>query len=165
MDYLVTLFDRFASHVDAALDQLVAKGQLPADLDRRNVTVEPPRDPAHGDLATNAAMVLAKPAGTNPRALAELLAAELAAVEGVTGVEIAGPGFLNLRLAPSEWLGELALIGQSATIMAVRRWVRVRRSMSNMSPPTRPVRCIWGIVGVRWSAIRLPICWPLRVIR
>jgi arginyl-tRNA synthetase len=151
MEYIVTLFDRFASHVDAALDQLVAKGQLPADLDRRNVTVEPPRDPAHGDLATNAAMVLAKPAGTNPRALAELLSVELAAVAGVTSVEIAGPGFLNLRLAPSEWLGELALIGQSGDDYgrsAVGR--RARRSMSNMSLPTPPGRCIWGIVGVRW---------------
>lgn len=62
----MTLYTRFAAHVAAALDTLVAAGTLPADLDRRNVTVEPPRDVTHGDLATNAAMVLAKPAKTNP---------------------------------------------------------------------------------------------------
>ena len=73
----MTLFTKFAAHVDHALDTLVKAGSLPADLDRSNVTVEPPRDASHGDLSTNAAMVLAKPAGTNPRALAEALSAEL----------------------------------------------------------------------------------------
>ena len=63
-----------------------------------NVTVEPPRDPAHGDLATNAAMVLAKGAGTNPRALAEAIKPKLEALPPVTSVEIAGPGFINIRL-------------------------------------------------------------------
>ena len=62
----MTLFTRFAARLDAALDTLVAAGTLPGGLDRGNVTVEPPRDPAHGDLATNAAMVLAKPAGDEP---------------------------------------------------------------------------------------------------
>jgi arginyl-tRNA synthetase len=66
----VTLYARFAAHIDAVLDALVADGQLPAGIERAAVAVEPPRDPAHGDLATNAAMVLAKRAGTNPRALA-----------------------------------------------------------------------------------------------
>ena len=103
----MTLFEQYAAHVDHALDALVALGTLPADIDRSNVTVEPPRDVTHGDISTNAAMVLAKPAGTNPRALAEALSAELAKVAGVTGVEIAGPGFLNLRLAASAWLDEL----------------------------------------------------------
>ena len=67
----MTLYTRFAAHLDAALDALVASGALPGGLERRAVTVEPPRYASHGDLATNAAMVLAKPAGTNPRALAE----------------------------------------------------------------------------------------------
>ena len=66
-----SLYAQYAALLDGVLDDLVADGALPADLDRKNVTVEPPRDPAHGDLATNAAMVLAKGAGTNPRALAE----------------------------------------------------------------------------------------------
>ena len=93
-----TLHARFAADLDAALDALEGEGALARALDRRNVTVEPPRDASHGDLATNAAMVLAKPAGTNPRALAGLIEPKLAALDYVDGVEIAGPGFLNLRL-------------------------------------------------------------------
>ena len=71
---------------------------MPPAIDRKNVTVEPPRDPSHGDLAINAAMVLAKPAGMNPRALAEALKPKLEAIPTIAAVEIAGPGFINLRL-------------------------------------------------------------------
>ncbi|MBW6528876.1 arginine--tRNA ligase [Sphingomonas sp. RHCKR7] len=110
----MTLFTRFAAHLDAALDALTAAGTLPAGLDRRNVTVEPPRDPAHGDLATNAAMVLAKPAATNPRALAEALAGELRALPDVAEVSVAGPGFINLRLRDDVWRGEIGAIHAAA---------------------------------------------------
>ena len=96
-----TLYAAFSGHIAAALDALEAAGSLPAGLNRGAITVEPPRDPAHGDLATNAAMVLAKPAGTNPRALAEALVAELAKVPAVVAAEIAGPGFINLRVDPA----------------------------------------------------------------
>src|SRR3546814_8265233 len=72
--FALTLYARFAAHLDAVLDTLETEGVLPADLPRKAVAVEPPRDPAHGDLATNAAMVLAKGAKTNPRALAEKIA-------------------------------------------------------------------------------------------
>ena len=96
-----TLYAAYAAKIDAVLAALEADGVLPAGLPRTNVTVEPPRDPSHGDLATNAAMVLAKGAGTNPRALAEALVAELVKVPGITSAEIAGPGFINLRLADS----------------------------------------------------------------
>ena len=109
----MTLYTRFAVHLDAALDQLVAAGMLPGGLDRRNVTVEPPRDASHGDLATNAAMVLAKPAGTNPRALAIALAAELEKLNEVASVAVAGPGFINLTLTAAAWQAELAAIGQA----------------------------------------------------
>ncbi|MET4896439.1 arginine--tRNA ligase [Sphingomonadaceae bacterium jetA1] len=109
----MTLYTRFAAHIDAALDALVANGTLPGGLDRRNVTVEPPRDASHGDLATNAAMVLAKPAGTNPRALAEALAAELGKLDEVDSVSVAGPGFLNMRLTEAAWRDELAAIPQA----------------------------------------------------
>jgi len=95
---LPTLHARFATDLNATLDALEGEGGLPRGLDRRNVTVEPPRDPSHGDLATNAAMVLAKPAGSNPRALAGLIEPKLAELDYVDAVEIAGPGFLNLRL-------------------------------------------------------------------
>ena len=106
----MTLYIRFAAHLDAVLDALVAAGDLPAGLDRANVTVEPPRDPSHGDLATNAAMVLAKPAGTNPRALAEKIAAELGKIDEVQAVSVAGPGFINLTLNDDTWRSELSTI-------------------------------------------------------
>ena len=109
----MTLYTRFAAHLDTALDNLVTAGALPGGLDRRNVTVEPPRDATHGDLATNAAMVLAKPAGTNPRALATALVAELEKIGEVTSVAVAGPGFINLTLADDAWRGELATIAQA----------------------------------------------------
>ena len=95
----MSLYARYSALLDGILDDLVADGTLPAAINRKSVAVEPPRDPAHGDLATNAAMVLAKGAGTNPRALAEAIKPKLAAVPGVTQVDIAGPGFINLRLA------------------------------------------------------------------
>ena len=110
----MTLYARFAAHIDAVLDSLVATGDLPEGLERRNVTVEPPRDPSHGDLSTNAAMVLAKPAGTNPRALAEKIAAGLGAIDEVVSAEIAGPGFINLRLTDGAWRGELQAIADKA---------------------------------------------------
>ena len=88
-----------------ALAALAAEGALPDGLDTANVAVEPPRDAAHGDMATNAAMVLAKPAGQKPRDIAQALAARLAADDRIDSAEVAGPGFLNLRLAPSVWHG------------------------------------------------------------
>ncbi|MEE4350400.1 MAG: arginine--tRNA ligase, partial [Pacificimonas sp.] len=109
-----TIFDIYAAEVNRAVDALVAAGSVPAEANRAPITLEPPRDAKHGDLSTNAAMVLAKPAKTNPRQLAEALKAELEKADGVTAVEIAGPGFLNLRLADDVWLGELARIDDHA---------------------------------------------------
>jgi arginyl-tRNA synthetase len=106
----MTLYTRFAAHIDAALDALVASGDLPEGLARGAVTVEPPRDPSHGDLATNAAMVLAKPAAANPRALAEKIAAELGKLDEVANVSVAGPGFINLTLTDLTWRKELEAI-------------------------------------------------------
>ncbi|MEM6307946.1 MAG: arginine--tRNA ligase, partial [Pseudomonadota bacterium] len=85
------------------LQALVEVGDLPDGVSFDNVTVEPPRDPLHGDMATNAAMVLAKPAKTNPRALAEKLADRFLADVRIITADVAGPGFLNLRLDPSVW--------------------------------------------------------------
>ncbi|CAH1667334.1 arginine--tRNA ligase [Chelatococcus asaccharovorans] len=96
----MNIFDLYQRHLSAVIEDLVAAGRLPAGLDLSRVVVEPPRDAAMGDLATNAAMVLAKGAKTNPRALAELLSEALTAVPGVAGVAVAGPGFINLTLAP-----------------------------------------------------------------
>ncbi|WP_294444455.1 arginine--tRNA ligase [uncultured Sphingomonas sp.] len=148
----MTLYPRFAAHVDAALDALVAAGALDASVDRRNVTVEPPRDPAHGDLATNAAMVLAKPAKQNPRALAEKIAAELGKLEDVTAVEVAGPGFINLRLTDESWRAELAAIatagadygratrGQGTT-------VNIEYVSANPTGPMHMGHCRGAVVG------------------
>ena len=96
----MNIFALFEARVREALEALTRSGTLPAGLDLTRVVVEPPRDPAHGDLATNAALVLAREARTNPKALGEALAAELRADPRVTEASVAGPGFINLRLAP-----------------------------------------------------------------
>lgn len=99
----MNLYAIFADHVRAALAELASEGALPAGIDAARVVVEPPREASHGDLATNAAMVLSKEAGLKPRDLAEKLAGKLKAIEGVTGVEVAGPGFINIALDPALW--------------------------------------------------------------
>ena len=148
----MTLYHRFAEEIGRILDSLEAEGAIPAGLSRRAVSIEPPRDPAHGDLATNAAMVLAKPAGTNPRALAALLAPKLEQVDGVTCVEIAGPGFLNLRLAAEVWHEELATIlgeggdyGRSSVGEGHR--VNVEYVSANPTGPMHMGHCRGAVVG------------------
>jgi arginyl-tRNA synthetase len=97
----MNLFETYSARVAAAIAALAERGALPAGLDLGRVVVEPTKDPAHGDLATNAAMVLAKEAGTNPRALAALLVEQLGKDAEIIKAEIAGPGFINLTLQPS----------------------------------------------------------------
>ena len=106
----MNLFAIFADHVRDAVAQLAAEGAVPAGIDTARVVVEPPRDPSHGDLATNAAMVLAKDAGMKPRDLAEKLTVKLAALPGVTKVDVAGPGFINIALDGSWWPKILAAV-------------------------------------------------------
>ena len=101
-------FAHYRDAVVAVVDALAKTGALPAGLETARIAVEPPRDPAHGDFATNAAMVLAKAAGKPPRALAEALLPGLRALPHVTGADIAGPGFVNLRVAPEFWRARLA---------------------------------------------------------
>ncbi len=148
----MTLYTRFAAHIDAALDTLVAAGTLPGGLDRRNVTVEPPRDASHGDLATNAAMVLAKPAGTNPRVLAEALAAELGRLDDVDSVAVAGPGFINLKLTDDAWRGELSAIpaagadyGRAPSGKGVT--VNIEYVSANPTGPMHMGHCRGAVVG------------------
>ncbi|MEC8574077.1 MAG: arginine--tRNA ligase, partial [Pseudomonadota bacterium] len=104
----MNLFTDIRSLVLDCLNAMVAEGTLPEGLDFANVAVEPPRDAAHGDMATNAAMVLAKPAKMKPRDIAEALATKLAADARVTSAEVAGPGFLNLRLDQGSWQAVLS---------------------------------------------------------
>ncbi len=101
------IFAEILDRVRRASDALVTAGDLPAGIDQSRVTVEPPRDPTHGDMATNAAMVLAKDAGKKPRELAAAIAAKLGADPLVDKVEVAGPGFINLTLKPVAWLDAL----------------------------------------------------------
>ncbi|MGH7032614.1 MAG: arginine--tRNA ligase, partial [Stellaceae bacterium] len=102
------LFAHFRSVVIAELGELVREGVLPQGLDLARVAVEPPRDPAHGDISTNAAMVLAKAAKLAPRALAERLASRLQGEAEIVAAEVAGPGFINLRIADPFWHARLA---------------------------------------------------------
>jgi arginyl-tRNA synthetase len=101
----MNLFAEIRSLVIAELTAMTAEGHLPAGLEFGAVTVEPPRDAAHGDMATNAAMVLAKPAGQSPRGIAEALALRLARDPRIARADVAGPGVLNLSLAPLVWQG------------------------------------------------------------
>ena len=149
---MTTLYARFAAHIDAALDALEADGALTAGVDRRNVTVEPPRDASHGDLATNAAMVLAKPAGMNPRALAEALTAKLSALNEVAAVDVAGPGFINMKLTDDAWRSEVNLIsaagdayGRSA--ISAGKTVNVEYVSANPTGPMHMGHCRGAVVG------------------
>ncbi|MGQ0566384.1 MAG: arginine--tRNA ligase [Gemmobacter sp.] len=106
----MNLFSEIRALVLAEVAAMVAAGELPQGLDTAAISVEPPRDAGHGDMATNAAMVLAKPAGLPPRQIAEGLAAGLVADPRIEKAEVAGPGFLNLTLRPQVWQGLVAAI-------------------------------------------------------
>jgi arginyl-tRNA synthetase len=97
------IFNDVLDRVRAVTTRLAGTGLLPAGIDTSRIVVEPPRDPAHGDMATNAAMVLAKDAGRKPRELAQAIADALKADDQVQKVDVAGPGFINLTLKPSAW--------------------------------------------------------------
>jgi len=99
----MNIFAHFEAIVKAAVTRLIERGRLPEELSLDRIVVEPPRDPSHGDISTNAAMILSKPAGKKPRDIAIDLALELEGNEEVATAEVAGPGFVNLRLKPSFW--------------------------------------------------------------
>ncbi len=148
----MTLYTRFAAHLDAALDALVAAGDLPAGLNRASITVEPPRDVTHGDLATNAAMVLAKPAGANPRALAEKIAAALQGLDEVASVSVAGPGFINLFLTDDTWRAELSAIRDAGadygrSTRGAGTTVNVEYVSANPTGPMHMGHCRGAVVG------------------
>jgi arginyl-tRNA synthetase len=152
VDSSLSLYAQYAALLDGVLDDLVAEGVLADGLERRGVTVEPPRDPAHGDLAINAAMVLAKGAGTNPRALAEAIKVKLEALPTVTSVEIAGPGFINLRLKPDAWRDELRTIlseGDAYGLSTIgnNERVNVEYVSANPTGPLHMGHCRGAVVG------------------
>ncbi len=148
----MSLYAQYAELLDGVLDDLVSEGVLPEGIERRNVTVEPPRDPSHGDLATNAAMVLAKPAGMNPRALAEAIRPKLEALPPVTSVEVAGPGFINIRLNAAAWRDELRTIlreGEEYGLSTVggNERVNVEYVSANPTGPLHMGHCRGAVVG------------------
>jgi len=148
----VNLFTDYAAVLKAALAELTEAGTLPAGLSLANVTVEPPRDAGHGDLATNAAMVLAKPAGLNPRALAEALVAALRTKPGIAAADVAGPGFINLKLADSVWHAQINAMlnagtdyGRSTVGQAKR--INVEYVSANPTGPMHMGHCRGAVVG------------------
>jgi arginyl-tRNA synthetase len=147
-----TLYAAYAELIETVLTDLVADGVLPAGTSFANVTLEPPRDASHGDLSTNAAMVLAKGAGTNPRALAEAITAKLAAYPAITAADIAGPGFINLRLAPAAWIDELRTLAARGDVygrstIGQGRRVNVEYVSANPTGPMHMGHCRGAVVG------------------
>ncbi|MBB6309149.1 arginine--tRNA ligase [Xanthobacter tagetidis] len=142
----------FADHVREAVAALVAEGQISGTPDLSRVVVEPPRDASHGDLATNAAMVLAKEAGAKPRDLAERIAERLKALPFVAKVEVAGPGFINIALDAGFWprvliavLGEGLDFGRST--LGGGEKVNVEYVSANPTGPMHVGHCRGAVFG------------------
>jgi len=152
------VFDRFKAQLTAALDALETDGDLPRGMSRAGITVEPPRDPAHGDIATNAAMALAKPAGLKPRDLATAIAQKLARAPGIAAAEVAGPGFINVTLPPAAWLAEVRAIETAADTYGraaapTGRTVNVEYVSANPTGPMHMGHCRGAVVGDALAAV------------
>ena len=148
----MNIFSKFRDTIIKELESLCAAGELPAGLDLGRVTVEPPRDSSHGDLATNAALLLAKPAGRPPRDLAESLAVRLADAADVREVSVAGPGFINLRLDDAVWYRCLADVLRAgpdygASRLGAGRKVNVEYVSTNPTGPLTVGHARGAVVG------------------
>lgn len=148
----MNIFTQFSSRIKDAIETIGLTTQSGDGIDLSRMTVEPPRDASHGDLATNAAMVLAKSVGENPRALAEKIATVLANDSDVAAAEVAGPGFVNLRLADDFWQKRLADIlnagadyGRSNT--GAGKKVNVEYVSANPTGPMHVGHCRGAVVG------------------
>ncbi len=145
-------YRHFIGVIEAALKEMQAAGELPATLDFSAITAEPPRDPAHGDIATNAAMVLARPAGRKPRDIAEPLLARLKADRDVVDGAVAGPGFINLRVSEAFWRERLrdclkagGSYGDSG--LGARRKINVEYVSANPTGPLHVAHARGAVVG------------------
>jgi arginyl-tRNA synthetase len=152
------LFANVLARVHAACNALATEAGWPADIDLSRVVVEPPRDPSHGDMATNAAMVLAKEAKAKPRDLAEQIAVKLRADDLIASVDVAGPGFINLTLKPAAWsealrtvLREGASYGQSTAGGAEK--VNVEYVSANPTGPMHVGHCRGAVFGDALSSL------------
>jgi len=146
------LFADVLTRVHAVCGALAAEGGWPAGIELSRVVVEPPRDASHGDMATNAAMVLAKEARVKPRDLAEAIAARLRADPLIAAVDVAGPGFINLTLKPQVWADALRTVlreglayGKSA--MGAAEKVNVEYVSANPTGPMHVGHCRGAVFG------------------
>lgn len=148
----MNIFADFTARIIKAVEALDLKDKDGGVLDLSRISVEPPRDASHGDLATNAAMVLAKPSGQNPRALADRIVATLREDADVAGAEVAGPGFVNLRLTDAFWQKHLAFILGKAidygrSTAGAGRKVNVEYVSANPTGPMHVGHCRGAVVG------------------
>lgn len=151
----MNIFHFFKEAVLTAVQELVQEGHLPEGLDLNRITVDPPKEAGHGDLATNAAMVLAKPAAKSPMAIATLMLEPLRQLEDVSHVEIAGPGFINLTLKPDFWRRQLLHIVQTGaaygnSLLGAGEKINVEYVSAN---PTGPMHAGHGRNAVLGDAI------------
>jgi arginyl-tRNA synthetase len=149
---MMNIFADFSALIIAAVESLDLSAPSGAALPLDRITVEPPRDPAHGDLASNVAMVLAKPVGTNPRQLADQIAAVLARDPDVAEASVAGPGFINVRLNDSFWTSMLAgILGVEVefgrSLLGVGSRVNVEYVSANPTGPMHVGHCRGAVVG------------------
>ncbi|WP_119458799.1 arginine--tRNA ligase [Rhodospirillaceae bacterium SYSU D60014] len=154
----MNLFTYFRDDVVRLLETLVQAGELPAGLDFSRVAVEPPREASHGDISTNAAMVLSKAAGRKPRELADLLIGRLRDHEAVASAEVAGPGFINLRLHPSFWHAQLAEVLRAgvhygSSTMGGGARVNVEYVSANPTGPLHLAHARGAVVGDALAAL------------
>ncbi|MBB4189930.1 arginyl-tRNA synthetase [Rhizobium aethiopicum] len=148
----MNLFTDFEARIKTALEQIDLVREKRSELDFGRIAVEPPRDASHGDVATNAAMVLAKPLGTNPRALADVIIAKLKEDADVADVSVAGPGFINIRLAVGYWQRLLASVIGAGTdygrsTLGEGRKVNVEYVSANPTGPMHVGHCRGAVVG------------------
>ncbi|RUW48085.1 arginine--tRNA ligase [Mesorhizobium sp. M1A.F.Ca.ET.072.01.1.1] len=148
----MNIFADFNARIAKAVEALDLKDKDGGALDLSRIAVEPPRDASHGDLATNAAMVLAKPTGQNPRALAEQLTAALRSDADIASAEVAGPGFVNLRLKDGFWQAHLAvLLGEGRNYGRSKigggRKANVEYVSANPTGPMHVGHCRGAVVG------------------
>ncbi|RMF08146.1 MAG: arginine--tRNA ligase [Alphaproteobacteria bacterium] len=154
----MNVFNHFTRILHHVIGDLVAAGDLPEGLDLGPVAVEPPRDPAHGDIATNAALVLARPAGQNPRAIAQMIAAALEARDELSEVTVAGPGFINMRLTQDflrARVPEILTAGTAYGDSAMGRGERVNVEYVSANPtgPMHVGHCRGAVFGDALAAL------------
>jgi arginyl-tRNA synthetase len=154
----MNLYQHFRDVVVRIVNGLADEGSLPAGINTARVSVEPPREALHGDITTNAAMVLAKAAGMPPRELAEMLTDRLSGVEWISDTDIAGPGFVNMRLMPEFWHGclkEILLAGTAYgdSSLGGGKQVNVEFVSANPTGPLHVAHARGAVVGDALAAL------------